>query len=64
MLIGLGATAMEVIDCALAFTSFAAFLQNGWVQSNVRLRSAPPDRGPSGSPSRSGAGPRQEAGWD
>jgi hypothetical protein len=32
-LIGCGATAMEVLYCAIAFTSFAAFFQKGWIKS-------------------------------
>jgi threonine/homoserine/homoserine lactone efflux protein len=36
-LIGLGATAMEVIYCAIAFTSFAAFFQKGVVKSVMEV---------------------------
>lgn len=36
-LIGLGATVMEVIYCALAFTSFAAFFQKGIVKSAMEV---------------------------
>lgn len=36
-LIGLGATMMEVIYCAIAFTSFAAFFQKGVVKSAMEV---------------------------
>jgi len=36
-LIGFGATAMEVIYCAIAFTSFAAFFQKGIVKSAMEV---------------------------
>jgi len=36
-LIGLGATTMEVIYCAIAFTSFAAFFQKGVVKSVMEV---------------------------
>lgn len=36
-LIGLGATLMEVIYCALAFTSFAAFFQKGVIKSAMEV---------------------------
>lgn len=36
-LIGLGATTMEVIYCAIAFTSFAAFFQKGVVKSAMEV---------------------------
>ena len=39
VLIGLGASAMEVIYCALAFTGFAAFFQEGYVQAIMELGS-------------------------
>ena len=37
LLIGLGATAMEVVYCAIAFTGFAAFLQNDWIKSGMEV---------------------------
>ena len=36
-LIGLGATTMEVIYCAIAFTSFAAFFQKGVIKSAMEV---------------------------
>jgi L-lysine exporter family protein LysE/ArgO len=36
-LIGLGATAMEIIYCAIAFTGFAAFFQKGWIKSAMEV---------------------------
>lgn len=36
-LIGVGATVMEVIYCALAFTGFAAFFQKGWIKSVMEV---------------------------
>jgi len=36
-LIGAGATLMEVIYCALAFTGFAAFFQKGWIKSTMEV---------------------------
>lgn len=36
-LIGLGATAMEVIYCAVAFTGFAAFFEKGWIKSVMEV---------------------------
>jgi threonine/homoserine/homoserine lactone efflux protein len=36
-LIGIGATTMEVIYCAIAFTSFAAFFQKGVVKSAMEV---------------------------
>jgi threonine/homoserine/homoserine lactone efflux protein len=36
-LIGLGATAMEVIYCAIAFTGFAAFFEKGWIKSVMEV---------------------------
>ena len=36
-LIGLGATAMEVIYCAIAFTGFAAFFETGWIKSVMEV---------------------------
>jgi threonine/homoserine/homoserine lactone efflux protein len=38
-LIGLGATAMEVIYCFIAFTSFASFFTRGYVQAVMELTS-------------------------
>ncbi len=37
LLIGLGATAMEVIYCFLAFTSFASFFSRGYVKAAMEL---------------------------
>jgi len=36
-LIGAGATAMEVIYCAVAFTGFAAFFEKGWIKSVMEV---------------------------
>lgn len=36
-MIGLGATAMEVIYCGIAFTSFAAFFQSGVIKSAMEV---------------------------
>jgi len=36
-LIGAGATVMEVIYCAIAFTGFAAFFQQGWIKSAMEV---------------------------
>jgi threonine/homoserine/homoserine lactone efflux protein len=36
-LIGAGATTMEVIYCAIAFTGFAAFFQKGWIKSAMEV---------------------------
>lgn len=36
-MIGIGATVMEVIYCALAFTSFAAFFQQGMIKSAMEV---------------------------
>ena len=36
-LIGAGATVMEVIYCAIAFTGFAAFFQKGWIKSAMEV---------------------------
>src|SRR6185503_9284387 len=36
-LIGLGATAMEVIYCAIAFTGFASFFQQGYIKAAMEL---------------------------
>ena len=37
LLIGLGATLMEVIYCALAFTSFASFFSKGYVGAGMQV---------------------------
>jgi threonine/homoserine/homoserine lactone efflux protein len=37
VMIGLGATAMEVLYCALAFTSFASFFSKGYVKAAMEL---------------------------
>src|ERR1041384_8520446 len=37
LLIGLGATLMEVIYCALAFTSFASFFSKGYVEAAMQV---------------------------
>jgi len=37
MLIGLGATAMEVIYCFIAFTGFASFFSQGYVKAAMEL---------------------------
>jgi threonine/homoserine/homoserine lactone efflux protein len=37
MLIGLGATAMEVIYCFIAFTGFASFFQQGYIKAAMEL---------------------------
>jgi len=37
LLIGLGATAMEVVYCAIAFTGFAAFFEKGWIKSAMEV---------------------------
>ncbi len=36
-LIGLGATIMEVLYCALAFTSFASFFSKGYVEAGMQV---------------------------
>lgn len=36
-LIGLGATVMEVLYCALAFTSFASFFSKGYVEATMQV---------------------------
>lgn len=36
-LIGIGATVMEVIYCAIAFTGFAAFFQKGLIKSSMEV---------------------------
>ena len=36
-LIGAGATVMEVIYCAIAFTGFAAFFQKGWIKAAMEV---------------------------
>src|SRR6267154_1183013 len=36
-LIGLGATLMEVIYCAIAFTGFASFFDHGYVKAAMEL---------------------------
>src|SRR5262249_31351036 len=37
MMIGLGATAMEVIYCFIAFTGFASFFTRGYIQAAMEL---------------------------
>src|SRR6059036_4364244 len=37
MMIGLGATAMEVIYCFIAFTGFASFFSRGYVKAAMEL---------------------------
>src|SRR5213594_1941671 len=37
MMIGLGATAMEVIYCFVAFTGFASFFQRGYIKAAMEL---------------------------
>lgn len=37
LLIGLGATAMEIIYCGIAFTGFAAFFEKGWIKSSMEV---------------------------
>src|ERR1043166_9951378 len=37
VLIGLGATLMEVIYCAVAFTSFASFFSKGYVEAAMQV---------------------------
>lgn len=37
MMIGLGATVMEVIYCALAFTGFASFFSRGYIKAAMEL---------------------------
>src|SRR5437773_6705521 len=37
MMIGLGATAMEVIYCFIAFTGFASFFSKGYVKAAMEL---------------------------
>jgi len=37
LLIGLGATTMEVVYCAVAFTGFSAFFQQGWIASGMEV---------------------------
>jgi len=39
LLIGLGATVMEVIYCAIAFTGFASFFQKGLIKAAMELTS-------------------------
>lgn len=39
LMIGLGATVMEVIYCALAFTGFASFFSKGYVKAAMELTS-------------------------
>ena len=36
-LIGLGATAMEIIYCAIAFTGFASFFSHGYIKAGMEL---------------------------
>src|SRR5260370_1964863 len=36
-LIGLGATAMEVVYCAVAFTGFASFFSQGYIKAGMEL---------------------------
>src|SRR3954464_8633848 len=36
-MIGLGATAMEVIYCFVAFTGFSSFFQRGYIQASMEL---------------------------
>src|SRR5215467_8072611 len=36
-LIGLGATLMEVIYCAIAFTGFASFFEQGYIKAAMEL---------------------------
>src|SRR5436305_14720603 len=36
-LIGLGATIMEVIYCAIAFTGFASFFEKGYIKAAMEL---------------------------
>src|SRR5438270_8798164 len=36
-MIGLGATAMEVIYCFIAFTGFASFFQRGYIKAVMEL---------------------------
>jgi len=37
LLIGLGATTMEVVYCGIAFTGFAGSFQNAWVKSGMEV---------------------------
>src|SRR5437868_12996907 len=37
MMIGLGATAMEVIYCFIAFTGFASFFERGYIKAAMEL---------------------------
>src|SRR5438128_6940114 len=37
LLIGLGATAMEVIYCFIAFTGFASFFERGYIKAGMEL---------------------------
>lgn len=37
LLIGMGATTMEVIYCAIAFTGFAAFFEGGWIKAAMEV---------------------------
>src|SRR5947209_19561435 len=37
LLIGLGATAMEVVYCFIAFTSFASFFTRGYIKAAMEL---------------------------
>src|SRR5256885_264760 len=37
VLIGLGATLMEILYCAVAFTSFASFFSKGYVEAAMQI---------------------------
>src|SRR5574337_309828 len=37
LMIGLGATVMEVIYCFIAFTGFASFFQHGYIKAAMEL---------------------------
>ncbi len=37
LLIGAGATTMEIIYCGIAFTGFAAFFQKGWIKASMEV---------------------------
>ncbi|MGC8990412.1 MAG: LysE family transporter, partial [Verrucomicrobiia bacterium] len=37
LLIGMGATTMEVIYCTIAFTGFAAFFEAGWIKAVMEV---------------------------
>src|SRR5688572_27457640 len=37
VMIGLGATVMEVIYCFIAFTGFASFFSRGWIKAAMEL---------------------------